>query len=306
MKKTIKRGEIYFCDLGEDKGSVQGGYRPVIVMQANRLTVESSTVLVAPITSVIKRTDLFSHLIITERCGLEKNSMILFEQIRPVNIYELKDYIGKITMFECWRLITTALKKTLGLWHYPKIKSGDIRCLCSKHLEEYKQLKWANIDLVNGTIWIKETLQQSTKEMTGGSNYTSDTKTESSNRTLPIIPSVREELLKQRAFQDRNRNLLDSVYYLSDYVCTFADGKEITPNYLTKKFHQIISKHKELPQIRFHDLRHSVASNLLNDGFSTVQVAEWLGHSSSTTTLKFYAHIDKTSKMAIAEKLAAS
>ncbi|MDD5924261.1 MAG: site-specific integrase [Clostridia bacterium] len=167
-------------------------------------------------------------------------------------------------------------------------------------------LKWANIDLVNGTIWIKETLQQSTKEMTGGSNYTSDTKTESSNRTLPIIPSVREELLKQRAFQNRNRNLLDSVYYLSDYVCTFADGKEITPNYLTKKFHQIISKHKELPQIRFHDLRHSVASNLLNDGFSTVQVAEWLGHSSSTTTLKFYAHIDKTSKMAIAEKLAAS
>ena len=72
---------------------------------------------------------------------------------------------------------------------------------------------------------------------------------------------------------------------------------------LTKKLHQIISKRKELTQIRFHDLRHSVASNLLNDGFTTVQVAEWLGHSSSTTTLKFYAHIDKTSKMAIAEKL---
>ena len=164
-------------------------------------------------------------------------------------------------------------------------------------------LKWKNVDLVNGTIWIKETLQQSTKEMTGDSNYTSDTKTESSNRTLPIIPSVREELLKQMDFQKKNRNLLDGIYYLNDYVCTFADGKEITPNYLTKKFHQIISKHKELPQIRFHDLRHSVASNLLNDGFTTVQVAEWLGHSSSTTTLKFYAHIDKTSKMAIAEKL---
>lgn len=330
MKKTIKRGEIYFCDLGEDKGSVQGGYRPVIVMQANRLTVELSTVLVAPITSVIKRTDLFSHLIITERCGLEKNSMILFEQIRPVNIYELKDYIGKIRMFECWRLITTALKKPSAYGIIQRLRV-EIFAVCVQNIwrninsssrkritlffgiiyflarrSEVLGLKWANIDLVNGTIWIKETLQQSTKEMTGGSNYTSDTKTESSNRTLPIIPSVREELLKQRAFQDRNRNLLDSVYYLSDYVCTFADGKEITPNYLTKKFHQIISKHKELPQIRFHDLRHSVASNLLNDGFSTVQVAEWLGHSSSTTTLKFYAHIDKTSKMAIAEKLAAS
>lgn len=164
-------------------------------------------------------------------------------------------------------------------------------------------LKWKNVDLVNGTIRVKETLQQSTKEMTGDSNYTSDTKTESSNRTLPIIPSVREELLKQMDFQEKNRNLLGGINYLNDYVCTFADGKEITPNCLTKKFHQIISKHKELPQIRFHDLRHSVAGNLLNDGFTTVQVAEWLGHSSSTTTLKFYAHIDKTSKMAIAEKL---
>ena len=84
---------------------------------------------------------------------------------------------------------------------------------------------------------------------------------------------------------------------------TFDNGKELTPNYLTKKFHLLLKKQNEFPQIRFHDLRHSVASNLLNDGFTTVQVAEWLGHSSSTTTLKFYAHIDKTSKMAIANNL---
>ena len=83
------------------------------------------------------------------------------------------------------------------------------------------------------------------------------------------------------------------------------NGKEITPNYLTKKFHTLIEKQNDFPQIRFHDLRHSVASNLLNDGFTTVQVAEWLGHSSSTTTLKFYAHIDKTSKLAIANSLQA-
>lgn len=167
-------------------------------------------------------------------------------------------------------------------------------------------LKWKNIDFINETIWIKETLQQSTKEMTGETNYTSETKTESSNRTLPMIPTVKEALLKQKELQESNKNLLGNVFFLNDYVCTFDDGKEITPNYLTKKFHQIISKHKELPQIRFHDLRHSVASNLLNEGFTTVQVAEWLGHSSSTTTLKFYAHIDKTSKMAIAKSLMAS
>ena len=142
--------------------------------------------------------------------------------------------------------------------------------------------------------------------MTGDTNYVSETKTESSNRTLPMIPSVKEMLMKQKERQNRNKSLINSVYYVNDYVCTFDNGKEITPNYLTKKFHQIIGKHEYFPQIRFHDLRHSVASNLINEGFSAVQVAEWLGHSSSTTTLKFYAHIDKTSKMAIAESLKAS
>lgn len=166
-------------------------------------------------------------------------------------------------------------------------------------------LKWHNIDFENETIWIRETLQQSTKEISGDSNYTSSTKTESSNRTLPMIPQVKKILLEQRERQMRNKEFLKDAYISNDYVCTFDNGKEITPNYLTKKFHTLIEKQNDFPQIRFHDLRHSVASNLLNDGFTTVQVAEWLGHSSSTTTLKFYAHIDKTSKLAIANSLQA-
>lgn len=164
-------------------------------------------------------------------------------------------------------------------------------------------LKWHNVDFENGTIWIRETLQQSTKDITGESSYTSETKTESSNRTLPMTQQVKEVLMEQKKLQQKHRNLLDGAYYLSDYVCTFDNGKEISPNYLSRTFHKIMEK-TDLPMIRFHDLRHSVASNLLNDGFTAVQVAEWLGHSSSTTTLKFYAHIDKTSKMAIASSLA--
>ena len=123
---------------------------------------------------------------------------------------------------------------------------------------------------------------------------------------MPMIPQVKKLLLEQKERQERNRQLLKEAYISNDYVCTFDNGKEITPNYLTKKFHKLIERQTDLPQIRVHDLRHSVASNLLNDGFTTVQVAEWLGHSSSTTTLKFYAHIDKTSKLAIANRLQAS
>ena len=96
--------------------------------------------------------------------------------------------------------------------------------------------------------------------------------------------------------------MMGNYYVKTDYVCTMPNGVVITPNYLTRTFHSVIAK-SDLPQIRLHDLRHSVASNLLNKGFSVVQVQEWLGHSSASTTLNFYAHIDKTSKINIADAL---
>ena len=68
--------------------------------------------------------------------------------------------------------------------------------------------------------------------------------------------------------------------------------------HLSKNFTRYYQK-----AIRLHDLRHSVASNLLNSDFTVVQVAEWLGHSSSTTTLNYYAHVDKTSKINISKSI---
>lgn len=158
-------------------------------------------------------------------------------------------------------------------------------------------LKWSHIDFVNRTITICETLQQGT-----GGNYTDTPKTESSYRTLPMTDDVYKLLKNHRKIQSQKRKLLGNYYNVNDYVCTFDNGQVISPNYLSRTFHSTISK-SSLPLIRFHDLRHSVASNLLNKGFSVVQVAEWLGHSSSSTTLKFYAHNDKTSKLNIANSL---
>ena len=109
-------------------------------------------------------------------------------------------------------------------------------------------------------------------------------------------------LAEHRKLQNERAKLMGSYYVKTDYVCTMPNGVVISPNYLTRVFHSVISK-SNLPQIRLHDLRHSVASNLLNKGFTVVQVQEWLGHSSAATTLNFYAHIDKTSKYTIAEAL---
>ena len=117
-----------------------------------------------------------------------------------------------------------------------------------------------------------------------------------------MTESIYHILKKQKRLQEENKTILGSEYINSDFVCTWDNGKIISPNYLTRKFHKIINE-SSLPKIRLHDLRHSVASNLLNNGFSVVQVAEWLDHSSSATTLNFYAHADKTSKINIANAM---
>jgi len=160
-------------------------------------------------------------------------------------------------------------------------------------------IKWESIDFENNTVHICETLQQCTKELTGKSNYTDDTKNASSNRTMPLIPLIKEKLLVQKQWQIENKEEFGELYSDSDFVFTHKNGSVITPNYLTKNFRKVADS-LGYYGLRLHDLRHSVASNLLNKGFSYVQTAEWLGHSNPSTTFRFYAHVDKTSKMAIA------
>lgn len=158
-------------------------------------------------------------------------------------------------------------------------------------------LKWNALDFEKKSITVRETLQQNT-----GGDYTDSTKNSSSYRTLPMTQEVYEMLYNKKEEVDRTKQLMGGYYIDSDYVCTWKDGRVISPNYLTKTFHSIVSK-STLPNIRLHDLRHSSASNLLDMGFSVVQVADWLGHSTSTTTLAFYAHAEKKSKLDIAKAL---
>lgn len=151
-------------------------------------------------------------------------------------------------------------------------------------------LRWENIDFQQRSITVAATVQQGS-----GGCYLAETKTESSYRTLPLMDNVYKLLLDQKARQERNKALLGKAYVESDYICTWDDGRLITPDYVTRAFHKVVTENG-LPPVRLHDLRHSVASNLLNAGFSPTDVAAWLGHSSPTTTFGYYAHASKAFK----------
>lgn len=137
-KKTVRRGEIYFCDLGNNEGSVQNGVRPVLVVQCDEGNRASTTTVVAAITTVAKKQHLHTHVFLGQKYGLKQPSMVMLEQLKTVNQSDLINYVGFVDDEYVIRLIENGLKKSLGLWKYNK-RSGDIRCLCERCLQDYKE-----------------------------------------------------------------------------------------------------------------------------------------------------------------------
>ena len=137
--RKVKRFEIYLYDLGIMPGSIQQGKRPVLIVQDDQFNKNSPTTIVAAFTSAVKKEYLPSHIFVGERFGLTKPSMVLLEQVRTINQNDLGDYIGTIDDRKLVKVLTNALKKTLGMWSYTPKSSADIRCLCPKCLEAYKR-----------------------------------------------------------------------------------------------------------------------------------------------------------------------
>ncbi len=94
MVKKIRRGDIYYADLSPVIGSEQGDYRPVLVVQNNLGNAYSPTIIITPITGKLLKTILPTHVFLSTDCGLEKDSLVLTEQIRAIDRSRLYYYIG--------------------------------------------------------------------------------------------------------------------------------------------------------------------------------------------------------------------
>lgn len=113
---SIKRGDIYFADLNPVVGSEQGGQRPVLVIQNNIGNEYSPTIIVAAITSKIDKAKLPTHVEIeASKYGLDKNSVVLLEQIRTIDKRRLVAKLAHVER-ELLEKVDEALKISLGLW----------------------------------------------------------------------------------------------------------------------------------------------------------------------------------------------
>lgn len=156
-------------------------------------------------------------------------------------------------------------------------------------------LKWAAVDFEEGRLQIQNTVVQSKVVV-----EKERTKNQKSRRTLPLIPEMEDYLRRLRQETAGNQILMGPGYVRNDFVCKWPDGTPFRPDVVSRGFRRLLKRHG-LPDIRFHDLRHSCASLLLAKGFQLKEISEWLGHSDIGTTGNIYGHLEYASKMRLAD-----
>jgi mRNA interferase MazF len=112
---TVKRGDIFYADLSPVVGSEQGGIRPVLIVQNDVGNKYSPTVIAAAITSRINKAKMPTHIELSANLyGLNKDSVVLLEQIRTIDKRRLREKIGKLNTGMMTR-VNSALYVSFGL-----------------------------------------------------------------------------------------------------------------------------------------------------------------------------------------------
>lgn len=155
---------------------------------------------------------------------------------------------------------------------------------------EIAGLEWNAIDLEAQTLTVCKTVSKFSKEV-----ISNRTKTKNSLRTLPIPDSLIPTFRQLRIKQAKERLAAGPDYVDGDWFCRFPDGNRFHPDYISRAFNKLLKKNG-LPHISFHELRHTLASLLIETGSDLKRVSEILGHADIATTADLYGHLSANAK----------
>jgi integrase len=159
-----------------------------------------------------------------------------------------------------------------------------LAALCGLRRGELAALRWRDIKLDRAEIAIMQSLEQTKSEI-----RLKETKSGRS-RTVALSETMVDELKAHRVAQAQE--LLRCGIRISDdtFVVAQVDGSPLQPRSITHEWMRLI-KLTALPRIRFHDLRHTHATHLLEAGVHPKVASERLGHSKVGITLDLYSHV---------------
>lgn len=155
-------------------------------------------------------------------------------------------------------------------------------------------LKWEDIDFEKGRINVIHNLYRiNNTDENAASKYKLELltpKTETSKRCIPINQFMIEELLNHKRKQEAEKELYKDCYKDLGMVFSRPNGDYISPREFLRQYQRLLEK-AGLERKCFHDLRHTVASLLINANENPKVIQQLLGHSNISTTLDIYAHV---------------
>lgn len=176
---------------------------------------------------------------------------------------------------------------------------------------EVMALKWENVDFQERKIYVKNSLcrvedEQPDEKGRRHSRYeVLEPKTRKSIRTIPMLNEVYDALMEQKKRQMADKEICGEIYMDQGFVFADKTGNYIPQRPFMRKYHDFLKKYN-ITDIRFHDLRHTFATLLIESDVSMKVVQELLGHSTITTSMDIYTHVSDRKKEQALGKLSSN
>ena len=159
-------------------------------------------------------------------------------------------------------------------------------------------LRWDDVDFDRGVLHVRHNLQW----FNDGPQLT-ELKTAKSRRVLVLPPTVMDALRMHLAAQQKEREAAGAAWREQGFVFSTGIGTPLNPSGVRNRSFRRVLERAELPRIRFHDLRHTMATQMLHAGENPKVVQEMLGHSTIQMTMNTYAHVISGAQRAAAARM---
>ena len=147
-------------------------------------------------------------------------------------------------------------------------------------------LKWADVSWTKGILNVRRQVQR----VPGKVCVFSEPKTRAGRRTVKLGEGTLQSLREHYQKQQMDKEVTGTRWKEGDLIFPSTIGTPLDQSNLLGEYYQVLKK-AGLPKIRFHDLRHTAASLMLNHGVPVLVVSKILGHSKPSVTLDIYGHL---------------
>ncbi|MEU7996166.1 tyrosine-type recombinase/integrase [Micromonospora sp. NPDC049060] len=158
-------------------------------------------------------------------------------------------------------------------------------------------LRWQDVDLVDGVLFVRQSLQRLNGRLVFG-----PVKSDESERVIGLPPPCLAALRQHKLMQEAERKSMGDRWQDFGLIFTTGIGTPIEPRNLNRHFVRLLDG-AGLRRVRFHDLRHSCATLLYEQGVPIEKIQDVLGHSSPTITKLIYVEVTRQAQRSTTDKL---